>query len=233
MVLINIDTLSDAELRYIAQQEDLEGWETSSREQIIEDLESLYDDSEDIHANMSGSSSRKFVQTLTDVDSDNVFKLPGVDVLPEQYNETCIHLLMRDFNWAYAFWSINAQQQAELENQGAQLLLRTSRLDDQGNECAFYDIDINLNDTNWTIELPHLGYKYKTCLMAQCSDKQVVICQSNTICTSKSFLKSHPEKLQEDRTFKVLIQNLITKEGEVLGNRQVEDLVSELSSEVR
>ncbi|MCF0238745.1 MAG: DUF4912 domain-containing protein, partial [Sphaerochaetaceae bacterium] len=44
MVLINIDTLSDSELRYIAQQENLEDWETLSRENLIEELTEIYEE---------------------------------------------------------------------------------------------------------------------------------------------------------------------------------------------
>ena len=42
MILINIESLSDNELRNIAQQEDLADWENLSREDLIEGLEELY-----------------------------------------------------------------------------------------------------------------------------------------------------------------------------------------------
>lgn len=226
MVLINIDTLSDAELRYIAQQEELEDWETSSREDLIEELESLYDESEDVHANQSGSSNRKFIQTLTDVDSDNVLKLPGVDNLPDHYNETAMHLILRDFNWAYAFWSLSSQTLSELEELGASLVIRTKRFDGEGDECSSYDIDVNPSDSNWTIELPHLGYTYQAFLFAHHSGKETEICHSNTISTTESFLSKHPEELQKESTFRKLFPSLITKGGEVFGNRQVKELVA-------
>ena len=46
MVLINIGSLSENELRNIASQEDLEDWETLSRDELIDALEDLYDEDE-------------------------------------------------------------------------------------------------------------------------------------------------------------------------------------------
>ena len=225
MVLINIDTLSDAELRYIAQQEELEDWESLSREELIDELESIYDETDDVQSNQSGSSKRKFIKTLTDVDSDNVLKLPGVENLPDHYNETSIHLIMRDFNWAYAFWSLSAQQISELEESGASLILRTKRFNAEGEERAAYDIDITCNDSSWTIELPHMGYRYQAFLIAVKDGVQSVICQSNSISTTKSWFSQHPEVLCEDVTFRTMFSSLITKGGEVFGNRQVSELI--------
>ena len=117
MVLINIESLSDNELRIIAQQEELEDWDSLSRQELIDELQDLYDeDNERTLDSDAGSSRRKFVNTLTDVQLDNVLSLPGVEALPDQYNETCIHLIMKDFNWAYVFWSLSAQQLKELED---------------------------------------------------------------------------------------------------------------------
>lgn len=230
MVLINIDMLSDAELRYIAQQEDLEDWDTLSREELIDELESIYDEADDATSNQSGSSTRKFIKTLTDVDSENVLKFPGVESLPDHYNETSIHLIMRDFNWAYAFWSLSTQQMAELEEQGARLILRTKRFNAEGEERAAYDIDISNSDSSWTIELPHLGYTYQAYLIAVQGNAQSVVCQSNRICTSKSWLSQHPEELSDEVTFRTMFSSLITKGGEVFGNRQVRDLIDKMSA---
>ena len=43
MVLINIESLSDNELRIIAKQEELEDWDYLNRHELIYELQDLYD----------------------------------------------------------------------------------------------------------------------------------------------------------------------------------------------
>ncbi|MCF0262227.1 MAG: DUF4912 domain-containing protein [Sphaerochaetaceae bacterium] len=226
MVLINIDNLSDSELRYIAKQEELEDWESLSREDLIEALEYLYE-SDGTPQTMSGSSERKFVKTLTDVAPDNMLALPGVEELQQHYNETSIHLVMKSFNWAYVFWSLSAQQKNELEELGASLVLRTLRYDESGNENAVYDIEIGSADSCWTVELPYLGFTYKVCLIAKTAEEETVICQSNSITTTNSYLGQNASALADKDCFRKMFASLITKGGEVLANKQVQDLVEQ------
>ena len=231
MVLINIESLSDNELRIIAQQEELENWASLSRQELIDELQDLYDeDNERTLDSDAGSSRRKFVNTLTDVQSDNVLSLPGVEALPDQYNETCIHLIMKDFNWAYVFWSLSAQQLKELEDSGCSLILRNTRLNDEGEEEAVYDIDVSLNDNSWTVELPYVGYTYMVSLVASCGEKETVICQSTSLTTTSSWLSKHAEELGDDITFRTILSSLIRKGGEVIANGQVKAMVDNLNN---
>lgn len=229
MVLINIESLSDNELRIIAQQEELEDWDSLTRQELIDELQDLYD--EDVDRTFdSVSSGRKFVNTLTDVQTDNVLSLPGVEALPEQYNETSIHLIMKDFNWAYVFWSISAQQMKELEESGCNLILRNTRSNAEGDEVAVYDIDVSLSDNSWTVELPHVGYTYTVSLVSCCDGKETVICQSTSLTTTSSWLAEHFEELGDDITFKMILSSLIRKGGEVIANSQVQALVNDLQN---
>ena len=229
MVLINIESLSDNELRIIAQQEELEDWETLSRQELIDELQDLYDeDNVRTQDGNSGSSRRKFVNTLTDVQSDNVLSLPGVESLPEQYNETSIHMIMKDYNWAYVFWSISSQQMKDLEDSGCSLILRNTRLNPDGDEEAVYDIDVSLEDNSWTVELPYVGCTYRVSLVGVCKGKESVICQSTDLTTEKSWLTSHPEELSDDVTFRTIFSSLIRKGGEVIMNGQVQALLEQL-----
>ena len=231
MVLINIESLSDNELRIIAQQEELEDWESLSRQELIDELQDLYDEDTDRNLDKSsGSSRRKFVNTLTDVQSDNVLSLPGVENLPEQYNETCIHMIMKDFNWAYVFWSLSSQQLKDFGDNGCSLVLRNTRLNEAGKEEAVYDIDVSLSDNSWTVELPHVGFTYKVSLVSVCKGKEKVICQSSCLRTERSWLSSHPEELSDDVTFRTIFSSLIRKGGEVVLNGQVQTLVDNLNN---
>ncbi len=229
MVLINIESLSDNELRIIAQQEELEDWDSLTRQELIDELQDLYD--EDVDRTFdSVSSRRKFVNTLTDVQTDNVLSLPGVEALPEQYNETSIHLIMKDFNWAYVFWSISAQQMKEIEESGCTLMLRNTRSNAEGDEVAVYDIDVSLSDNSWTVELPYVGYTYTVSLVSCCDGKETVICQSTSLTTTSSWLAEHSEELGDDITFRTILSSMIRKGGEVIANSQVQALVNDLQN---
>lgn len=104
MVLVDIDTLSEAELRDIAQRLDVEDWDSLSREDLIEAIEDNYDD-EDVPERISGASSggHKYVKVLSKMEHEGGFGAPGVEDLPETYNETSIYLILKDANWAYVF----------------------------------------------------------------------------------------------------------------------------------
>ena len=231
MVLINIESLSLNELRYIAKQEGLDDWETLDREELIEELEDLYDDdsTQDLH---SGTSKRKFVNTLTDVPMDGVLSLPGVAKLPDLYNETSIHMVMKDYNWAYVFWSLSTHGREEMEAKGASLVLRTHRINEKGEERAVYDIDVTVDDVDWTVELPHLGYTYKASLVAVYNDEESIICESSTIATTKSHYYCNPGELKDDATFRRMFTSLIRKGGTVSANRQIQGLVDLIEEEM-
>ncbi len=227
MLLINIQSLSENELRYIAKQEDLEDWDSLSRDELIDELEDLYEDESDVQNN-SGSSKQKFVNTLTDVPSDDVLSLPGVQRLPETYNETAIHIVMKDFNWAYVFWSISSQQLSEFNDKYSSLILRTCKLDSAGDVDAVYDIDVSFEDDNWTVELPYLGYSYQVSLVASNGETEYVICKSSVVTTTKSWLASHPNELRKDSVFRSIFSSLIAKGGKLSANSQVQALLDQM-----
>ncbi len=229
MLLINIESLSENELRYIAKQEDLEDWESLSREDLIDELEDLYEDDTDIQNNHSGSSKHKFVNTLTDVVQEDALSFPGVQKLPDSYNETSIHIVMKDFNWAYVFWSISSQQLAEFEGVYNYLILRTERLNSKGVVDAVYDIDVSFSDDNWTVELPYLGFSYQVSLVAKGEGSEIVICKSSIVTTTKSWLADHPEEVGDDVVFRKIFSSLVSNGGVVSANRQVQDLIDHLS----
>ena len=232
MVLINIGSLSENELRYIASQEDLEDWETLSRDELIDALEDLYDeDDNSLNEEHSGSSRKKFVNTLTDVQSANDLSLPGTEPLPESYNETSIHMILKDMNWAYVFWSLSSQLESEFEEGGVDLVLRNVRLDADGNEVASYDIGISPSDDNWTVELPHLGYSYQVCLVLRKAGEETVLCRSPLVRTTESWLSSHPEALRDNNEFRKLFFSLVLKGGAVLENNQVRALVAGITDD--
>jgi uncharacterized protein len=225
MVLVDIDTLSEAELRDIAQQLEVEDWEDLSREDLIEAIEDNYDD-EDMPDRLSGgaSSGHRYIKMMTKAEHEGGFGFPGVEELPEFYNETSICLLLKDFNWAYAFWNIGPNTLEELEQSQAELLIRVAVLNKNGEAEDSYEIGIDKEDSDWSVELPWSGRDYRAYLVARCGQKEEVLAQSNVICVRESWLASHIEVLENPARFNLLMSALVTKEGSVINNMQVREL---------
>lgn len=216
MVLINIENLSDTELGYIAKQEQIDDWEKLDREELIYAIRDIYDEENKI--NPAGSDCYKFIKGITDINSD-FLQLPGVDPLPEAYNETSVHLVLRDYNWAFAFWSISINTTKKLEESGSALKLRLESSSDS------YEIEISLTDSTWNIELPWKEETYRLLLISTTDGKDSVIAKSNEIKLSSIYLSNHSEELKNESAYKVLVQPMISKEGAVINNKQVKEIL--------
>ena len=178
----------------------------------------------------SKKKSDKAVRTVQE--SDPYYKaetfdlsLPGTEPLPESYNETSIHMILKDANWAYVFWSLSSQLASEFEDGSATLVLRNIRMNSDQSEQASYDIEVTPSDDNWTIELPHLGYSYQVSLVLKKGEEEKVLCKSSTVSTTKSWLSAHPDELRDSTTFMTLLSPLVLKGGTVLENKQIQDLI--------
>lgn len=227
MVLINIDTLSDAELRCIAQQEDVEGWEDLSREDLIDSIEEIYGDENRLEPNHPSYTGHRYVKALTDVDCQDSFGLPGVEELPDAYNETSIHAIAKDANWAYVFWSISHQDHTEMEESGESLSLRTVVLEKDGLQASSFDIDVLGSDMEWSLEIPWAGRQYKALLVAKnpSDGSERILAESNKVCVEESWLSKHTHVIRERGRFDVLATSLVTKGGTLINNRQVQEIL--------
>lgn len=225
MVLINLDALSDSELRCIAEQDGLEDWAQLDRDDLIEQLQEKYDDDEP-HKEIE-TKSKRFCTSLTNgkVGDEKAFdSLPGVESLPKTYNDTCIHMLLRDPQWAYAYWSISPHTRAELvgdhKPQAKSLFLRITMRDAEDKEKACFDISVGLDDDQWNINLPHIGYLYDVSLYATLgSGKELRLAQSNTIRTYASYWESHYDEIAMNAgLFRLQFSSVVTNRGEIADN---------------
>lgn len=229
MVLINIDTLSDSELRCIAQQEGVEDWEALSREDLIDSIEEIYEDENRFEPNHSSYTGHRYVKTLVNVDRQGSFGLPGVAELPTSYNETSIHAIAKDANWVYVFWSLSPQDQAQMEEDGCTLSIRTIVIAKDDYPETSFDIDVLGSDMEWSLELPWQGRQYKAVLVRKdhSNESERILAESNLVSIEESWLSKNPEALKERSRFNVLVTPLVTKGGELINNRQVHEILEE------
>ena len=165
MILINIDSLSTTELQYIAQQERLSNWQSLDREELIDALEEAFGEQDDeLPSAMKGKINRnRYCNALTDFrgNKQHINGLPGVEDLPESYLDTSIHLLLRDPQWAFSYWSLSPASNLMIFGEDGQeksnLFLRVQETNLSTKGVRTFDISISLEDTQWNINLPNIG----------------------------------------------------------------------------
>lgn len=236
MVLIKMDKLADSELRNIAQGENIPDYDVLSREELIQALTDKYEDDDDDFTQDEhlDSHNLRYLAGITDYReiSDLVGELPGVEELPNSYPETTIHLLNKNNNWGFAFWSISNLDREKIEAGNAKTLLAITIKDSNGN-IEQYDIPIRATDTEWNIGLSVLGGTCKANLIAEYPDgKRVLLASSNTIQHTNSYWMKHQDEMRDnDSLFKVYLSLITTKEGDLIKNPLVEDIVKAYEEE--
>ncbi len=242
MILINIDSLSTTELQYIAQQEGLQAWQSLDREELIDALEEAFGEQEDeTPSALKGKNARsRFCNSLTDFrGSEQVVNgLPGVEDLPQSYYDTSIHLLLRDPQWAYAYWSISPSSMQMIFGEDGQnqssLFLRVQETEITTSEVKTFDISIGREDDQWNINLPSQGSSYIVDLCYR--DKkgnEMSLAQSKQVETYPAYWESRMDELSNDRSlFLVHFSSLVTKEGEIVDNAVIREMAQTLSKGV-
>jgi hypothetical protein len=243
MITPNIEALSLGELRYIAHKQGIEDADMMDREDLLEALEEVYEESEDSLSgegnSYSPSNQKRFMNTLVEHAVD-IFTgaLPGVEPLPEGYSETRIHLLLKNPYWAHAFWSICPQDLHKLDQafDSFSFFLRVTMhmSPDQRLPEESYDIDIQISDSSWNINLPERGRVYSVSLYYRDPEDGVgLLCQSDTVSTPKSYWLDHAPKLAEDDArFSLLFSSLVSKGGVMVENPLLREVVERIDEQV-
>jgi len=224
MVLINIGTLTDSELQTIARQEDIEDWESLSREELIEELENIYGDDEDY--SRSGTLTQKYINALNPGKTDPG-RLPGVQEIPRHYNKTYIHLTQKDASWAYVFWNLSDNEYRQTqEGELPRFVLRMTAVEEKSLPELSYDVEITIHDKCWTVEMPWAGRTYRIRLvLVDSSGEERVVCTSNTVRREQGWLESHSNIICKPDRYKVLAEPLISKEGTPVDCREVRNII--------
>ncbi len=242
MILINIDSLSTTELQYIAQQEGVEAWQDLDRGDLIDALEEAFGEQDDESPQtIKGKINRnRYCNSLTSYrgDSHPVNGLPGTESLPDSYHDTSIHLLLRDPQWAYAYWSFSFQLLEEVVDEEGEMLgsffLRVSQMPSAGGEASTYDITIDVSDQQWNINLPQMGASYAVdlCWRDKRGEEQS-LARSNSVEVSQPYWQGRAELLPDDLPhFCTHFSSLVTREGEIIDNAILREVAQQMSGGV-
>ena len=116
----------------------------------------------------------------------------SIDAAPcieNRYNETVIHIIPRDPEWAFVFWDIKDDDQDTLCRGGeyAGLILRVGMHPGPDGICQdSFDVTVGQNDDHWYLQLPEADVEYRVDLYARCNPRPRLLARSNTIRTPRA-----------------------------------------------
>lgn len=237
MILVNMDSLSVAELRYLAEREGIEDFDTKDQEDLLDELSDILEISDGAFQ-VSGSkstSNQRYVNALSDFPGhENAQGLPGVEKLGNVYMETSIHLMLRDFNWAFAYWSISPLSQSKLIEEDPSYLknvfLRVTSIDEETKKSTIYDIDVSKDDTSWNINLPDVGQSYQVALCVKNNKGMLIaLAQSLAVAVPKPYWTTNTDELEEDSVlFNALFSSIVSRDGDYKDEVVIPELVNKL-----
>ncbi|MGD1821201.1 MAG: DUF4912 domain-containing protein [Pleomorphochaeta sp.] len=239
MILVDIDNLSIQELKYLAKQEGIEDYESLEKEDLIDELNDIYDIVDgtiQLSDRLQNTSGKRYVNSLTDITNNKEFEdLPGVEELTELYMETSIHFMLSDLSWGFAYWSISPLTKAKLLEEDDTYLqnvfLRVTSTNNESGETTFYDIYVDKDDTCWSINLAELGCTYQVSLCVK-NDADIIIAlaQSLAVTVPMPYWFKHTEELEKNPVlFNSSFSSIITRQGEYKDTLVVKSVMTKLA----
>lgn len=239
MILVDIDNLSIQELKYLAKQEGIEDFESLSKDDLIDELNDIYDIVDgtiQLSDRLQNTSGKRYVNSLTDITNSHDFQdLPGVVKLSELYMETSIHFMLSDLSWGFAYWSISPLTKAKLLEEDDSYLqnvfLRVSSTNNETNETVYNDINVDKDDTCWSINLAELGCTYQISLCVQNQAGIIIaLAQSLALSVPLPYWFKNCEELEKNPIlFNSSFSSIITKQGEYKDTLVVKSVMTKLA----
>ncbi|MDD7255703.1 DUF4912 domain-containing protein [Bullifex porci] len=237
MVLIKIDSLSQNELEYIAQQEGIKDFDTLSREELIDELKEIYDDDYSESLSVTGENvNKRYVAGLSAYRGDvneELPSLPGVEKLPELYPETAIHVLNKNASWLYCYWSIapGDLESYDLKFGSYELYLNVNVTGKDKSEK--YDILIGRDDVEWNISVPLVNGECRVSLVLQTKEKRYLLAMSESVPLVYCYWLNNPiDKIYDEALFRHYVAPLTNRDGYIIPSDIVEEIVDKVKNEV-
>lgn len=239
MILVDIDNLSIQELQYLAKQEGIEDYNSLSRDDLIDELNDIYDIVDgniQLNDRLQNTSGKRYVNSLTDFTNTNEFvDLPGVEELTELYMETSIHFMLSDLSWGFAYWSISPLTKAKLleedETYLQNVFIRVTSTNNETKVTSFYDIEVDKDDTCWSINLSELGCTYQVSLCVQNQAGLIIaLAQSLALSVPLPYWFKNTDELERNPIlFNSSFSSIITRQGEYKDTLVVKSVMTKLA----
>jgi len=104
-----------------------------------------------------------------------------------RYNETSLHVLVRDPGWAFVFWDIrdDDDERLQVDNNYSGLFLRV--IEDPANPDPLqFDVSVGKHDTSWYIHLPEPDTCYSIELCAKAGSRAISLAPAQKVRTPRA-----------------------------------------------
>ena len=205
------------ELRSIAEKEGFNREaETTDRDTLVEFILEAMDDSRG-ERELLNNPAMRLKGRKYDIfqDEELVSGEKKVYPIPSRYNDTRIALLLRDPQWAFAYWDVNDQELQLLKDdvffEG--FFLRVYELNEpvfgSSRTDGFFFFLVSASDDSWYINLIHAGKWYVVELVVMVHNREKVLCRSNLVKSPKGYIAEHVEEfLRDSESAEVILSSL-------------------------
>ncbi len=200
-----LQSLSEEQLKSIAQREGIHNNEDAEREALIDlILDALEEDRNEREYNNNSAIRLEYKKYDILRDEEVVLLTQDEFPLPESYTDTRIVLLLRDPLWVYVYWDINRTQLDELKEEpffeGFFLRVYEFQGDvpDKNNIKDFFDIPIGEEDRSWYVNLNRPGSDYCVDLRCKVMHKERLMASSNAIHSPLGYIARNQQEFYND-----------------------------------
>lgn len=117
--------------------------------------------------------------------------LDAAPCIERRYNETVIHVIARDPEWAFVFWDVRDDELDELRASDAFscLFLRVVKEPGyDGKSSASFEVVVGSDDDRWYLHLPDEDTTYRVDLYARIGSKSRLLAHSTVIKTPRALM---------------------------------------------
>ncbi len=209
MTIERLELLSDEVLINLAKKIGVRVKPDWARSTLIESIIDVMDEDrieKESLLNLAVSiESKKYSVTINE-ELDLSYDVDEEMFLPVRYNENRLHFLLRDNSWGFILWDIKDSQHLKYQKQLGEVsyILRIIELDqatyDKEAIVDIFDIEIERNETNRYVSLPHEESYYCVEFILLSELKEIIIERSKIMKTSRNhvnYILDDNEKLKK------------------------------------
>lgn len=196
-----LELLSDDMLLKLAEKTDIRvpaEWDRSGVIQLIVDAMEEERLERESLMNLALTIEAKKYSVSIDEELDLSFDVDEEMELPDRYNETMVHFLLRDNSWGFALWDIQNSVLADLELKHGlkDLYLRISEYEDEA--CTdddlvdYFDIPVTRDERKRYINLPSEDVWYNVKIVARSEELERVVAESEAVRTFRDHVNLFP-----------------------------------------
>lgn len=141
--------------------------------------------------------------------------LDAAPCIASRYNETVVHVIPRDPEWAFVFWDVKDDDLDELRASGgfSHLFLRVVK--DPGREgrsATSFEVVVGDEDDHWYLHLPDENREYRVDLYARIGAKSRLLAHSAPVRTPRALIADCLSDLDPDAARLVSLSGLASLE---------------------